>query len=441
MKARLIPLYFHSDQDPDFTRQLGCLRSLLADAAEILPPAALGTALPEADAVVFPQILGDAYRRLEQFRAIPVPILVVTSEFGTVSMWDWEINRYLRSEGVPVIAPSSLEETLAICRMLALKRDLAQAKFLVFQDNPGDGFQPAIFKRFYWWEDECTRRMGDKFGVQVVKKSFRQLGETAGKISAAEAEAEWQRWQHRVNIGDITHRALLSAFKLYLAVRRELDQDPAIRGVGINCLNESRFCDTTPCLAWNLLYEERRLVWGCEADTMAILTKLLLNQSLNAPVMMTNLYPYLMGQAALKHERIPYFPEVAEQPENHLLAAHCGYFGVVPQSFSTEWTLRKKELAIVDDNATVIDARLPVGSITLAKLEPTMQTLSVVEAELERYAQFENSDCLNGAVIRVPDGPRLLRELASHHYIIMTGHHPTALHNLADVFGLEIRSL
>ena len=54
--------------------------------------------------------------------------------------------------------------------------------------------------------------------------------------------------------------------------------------------------------------------------------------------MMTNLYPFLLGCAALKHERNPSFPHV-EESENHTLAAHCGYLGVLPQSFSTEWTL------------------------------------------------------------------------------------------------------
>ena len=159
MKARLVPLYFQSDQDADFANQLAALRRLLGGHAEILPPAALGAPLPEADAVVLPQMLGDAYRRVPDFRAIGLSILVNTSEFGTVSMWDWEINRYLRTEGVEVFAPSSLEQSLLICRTLALKREPAGAKLLVFQENPGEGFQASIFKRFYWWEAECAQRM------------------------------------------------------------------------------------------------------------------------------------------------------------------------------------------------------------------------------------------------------------------------------------------
>lgn len=156
--------------------------------------------------------------------------------------------------------------------------------------------------------------------------------------------------------------------------------------------------------------------------------------------MMTNMYPFLMGDAALKHERIPHFPEVEGDPDNYLLAAHCGYLGVLPQSFSTEWALRDKVLAIVDDNATSIDARLPEGEITLAKLHPDLDTISVIEGEIEKYTQYEASDCLNGAVIRVSDGHQLMRSLASHHYLILTGHRLAEIHQIAPVFGWQVEA-
>jgi hypothetical protein len=129
-----------------------------------------------------------------------------------------------------------------------------------------------------------------------------------------------------------------------------------------------------------------------------MLTKYILHKSLDVPIMMTNLYPFLMGQAALAHERIPHFPEV-EDPDDHILAAHCGYLGVVPQSFATRWTLSPKVLAIVDDNASAIDARLPRGKMTLAKFDPSFEQMSVAEGDLKDYVQYENSDCLNGAIL------------------------------------------
>ena len=436
-KAQLAPVYFASAQDPDFAQQVTNLRMLLSEDADILEPVPLGAPLPKADAVVFPQLLGEAYRRLDDFKAIKLPLLIITSEFGTMSMWDWEIASYLRAEGVETIAPYNLEQTRTICRALAVKRDLRRSKFVVFQDNPGEGFQASIFKRFYWWEDEASQRMLNRFGITIEKRSFRQLGMEAKALPDSEAEQIWAEWQSRLNIGPMPDRSLFSALKLYRVVRRVVDQDDSIKGVGINCLNESHFSDTTPCLAWNMLYEERRLIWGCEADTVSMLTKYILHQSLRAPIMMTNMYPFLMGQAALKHERIPAFPDI-DEPENHVLVAHCGYLGVLPQSFSTTWTLRRKVLAIVDENATAIDARLPTGDVTLAKLHPTFDTLSVVEGMLRGYAQYPGSDCINGAIIRVPDGHRFMERLSSHHYLLLTGHHRSAIDMLAKVFDLRI---
>ena len=129
-------------------------------------------------------------------------------------------------------------------------------------------------------------------------------------------------------------RSLLSAVKLYLAIREEIDAEGGVVGAGLNCLNESFHCDTTPCLAWDLLYEDRKLIWACEADTLSMLSLYVLHRTLEERVMMSNIYSFLMGNAAIKHEKIDRFPDVPE-PENHMLMVHCGYFGVVPRAFSS----------------------------------------------------------------------------------------------------------
>lgn len=440
MKVNLTPIYFREATDPDFLKQLSILDDLLHEHVDLLAPTKLGDPLsPETDAVVFPQMLGDAYQQVDVFKTLPQPILVITSEFGTVSMWDWEINNYLDSYGVKVIAPPNLETTIKALKTIALKKQLKQSKLLVFQDNPGEGYQADIFKRFYWWEKECIDSLEEKFGVKIVKKSFEKLGGDAQKISDEDALKVWEKWQDRIPVGDITQHQILSAVKVYMALKEELAKDPSIIAAGINCLNESDYSDTTPCLAWNMLYEEEGLVWGCEADLVVMMTEVLVGKSLGVPYMMTNLYPFLMGMAALKHEHIPHFPEVESEPENHILAAHCGYLGVVPQSFSTEWTVRGKVLDIVNENAHALDARMAEGDMTLVKLMPPFDKLSVIEGELTKYAQFTNSHCLNGAVMKVPNGKRMLNELSSHHYILTNGHNLSDLEMVAKVFDLECK--
>ena len=84
MKAKLVPIYFKSADDPDFSAQLKKLHELLVDEAEILEPVLLGAELPETDGVIFPQMLGEAYRELDKIKKLPQPLMIVTSEFGTV---------------------------------------------------------------------------------------------------------------------------------------------------------------------------------------------------------------------------------------------------------------------------------------------------------------------------------------------------------------------
>ncbi len=121
MKAKLVPVFFKSAQDPEFLSQITELRKLLVDEAEFLEPVALGKKIPESDGVIFPQMLGEAFRRLKEIQTLPQPIMVVTSEFGTVSMWDWEINSYLTSKGVKIVAPNTLEKTKMACRAFSLR--------------------------------------------------------------------------------------------------------------------------------------------------------------------------------------------------------------------------------------------------------------------------------------------------------------------------------
>lgn len=66
MKAQLVPMYFKSERNKEFDDQVNRLREMLAEEAEILEPVALGSPIPEADAVIFPQLVGEAYREIEQ---------------------------------------------------------------------------------------------------------------------------------------------------------------------------------------------------------------------------------------------------------------------------------------------------------------------------------------------------------------------------------------
>src|SRR5215831_7889599 len=120
-KAVLLPLHFTTESGEEFNRQLAALHQLLDNDATILAPAALGSAIPgSVDAAVLPEVLGAAYRTMSSLKRLPVPILLITSEFGTVSMWDWEIAAYMRAEGIDSLAPTNPKQAKMICRALGV---------------------------------------------------------------------------------------------------------------------------------------------------------------------------------------------------------------------------------------------------------------------------------------------------------------------------------
>ena len=439
MKAKLLPLYFeeaNEREQQEYVEQMERLEEFYGDVAEFLPRVKVGEAVPEeADAIVFPQMIFAAFRHDDAMKKYDLPIVVLTSKFGTVEMWDWEIVTYLRDLGCKVFSPYSIEMAKVVIRAIAVKQKMsAGAKFLMFQDSPGEGMQANISKKFYWWEEQSTEIMEEVFGINLIYRSYKELGDRAKEISDDEAKEVCKDWN--INQEGVSEEAYLRAVKLYVAVKEVIAEIGDVDGVGSNCLNESFNCDTTPCLAWNMLFERDNIIFACEGDTLTLLSTFIIYRSIEEPIMMTNLYPFLMGMAALAHEKIDKFPEI-EDPDNHALGVHCGYFGFVPREFCCEWTLRPKVLGIVDDNAIVCDCRMPKGPVTLAKIYPGFKRLSIIEAEIEDYVQYEGSDCRNGALIKYKDGHAVMDKLCSHHSLLITGNVKPQLEQLAKVFGFE----
>lgn len=442
MKARLIPLRFseaNEREQQEFAQQLERLQGFYDEEAEFLPPVTVGDPLPEGDAVVFPQLIYAAFRHNEELMQIALPMIVLTSRFGTVEMWDWEIVTYLRDLGLTVFSPYQVDLAKTILRAIGTKAELAGgATFLMFQDTPGEGMQANIFKRFYWWEQEATKKMEEAFGCRLVYHSWKAVCDDARRISDEEAESACADWV--IPMENVCQTAYLKAVKLYIAIKAVIEKLGGVQGVGANCLNESFHCDTTPCLVWNMLFERDNIIWACEGDTLTLLSTYILYRSTKSPIMMTNLYPFLVGMAALAHEKIDHFPDIAD-PDNHALGVHCGYMGFVPRPFCEEWCLRPKVLEIVNDDALMVDCRLKKGPITLAKIYPSFKKLSIIDAELEDYVQYPGSDCRNGALIRYKDGHKVMDALCSHHSLILTGSMKPQLLQIAKVFGFDVTEM
>lgn len=437
LKAKVVPLQFSEANDRErgeYEEQLAKLLEFYGEVAEFLDTVTVGEAIPECDAIVFPQMIGAAYHYMDTLTGYGKPVVVITSQFGTVDMWDWELIAYMRSHGLNVFSPYNVELGKVILRAIGTRSYLHGAKFLMFQDDPGEGMQAYIFKRFYWWEQECTEQIERAFGAQVIYKSWKEVNARADQIDSDQALAEFESW-------DIPHEGIaedqrILVGQLYLAIRDTIEELGGVDGIGANCLNESMYCRTTPCLVWNMLFEKYRIIWCCEGDTLTLISTYVLYHSLKAPIMMTNIYPFLVGKAAIHHEKIDDFPKT-EEPENHALGVHCGYAGFAPECFCSRWKMVPKVLEIVNEKAYMIDCELPAGDIVLAKINPSFDKITIIPGEIEKYVQFPGTDARNASLLHYNNGEKVMEELPSHHQMIISGKQKAGILQIAKVFGWD----
>lgn len=447
MKTILQPLCFkeiNQREQGELGQQLERLKKIYGDQAEFLEPIEVGAKIPEkAQGVLFAQMIGAVFGHGKEIAEIRLPVILMTSEFGTVEMWDWEIAAYLRENlhMDNVFTPYSTQMAKVILRAISAKQTMKDGgSFLIFQDSPGEGMQAEIFKRFFWWEKECIQRIEECFGVKVIFRSWKEVSEKAKQINYNSALKLLKERSGFPCTAD--EKAVMRAVKLYMAIREVINGEENVLGVGSNCLNESFYADTTPCLAWNWLFEYDHILWACEGDLVSLLSETVLYSALRKPLMMTNLYPFLMGMAALKHEKIEQFPELPDS-DNYALGVHCGYFGFAPQSFCTEWTLRPKVLEIVNDEAVAVDCRMASGPVVLAKIHADMKKITVIEAQLEEYVGYPGSDCRNGALIHYKNncGHKVMERLSSHHAIVIQGDAAPLILQIGRVYGIEVEIL
>lgn len=435
IKAKVVPIRFkeiNARELGEYKQQLEILNAIYGDVAEFMDTVVAGDPIPECDAIVFPQLIGAAYHYKDVLRQYDKPMIVITSQFGTVDMWDWELIAYMRSAGFNVFSPYNIELGKVIFRAIAAKEHMKGAKFLMFQDDPGEGMQAYIFKRFYWWEKECSEQIEKFFGAKLIYKSWKAVNQRAAEIDAQKALDEFASWD--IPCEGITEENKLNVARLYLAICEVIDELGGVDGIGANCLNESMYSNTTPCLIWNMLFEKYGIIWCCEGDTLTLISTYVLYQSLRQPIMMTNIYPFLVGKAAIHHEKIDDFPPVPD-PENYALGVHCGYAGFAPRSFCSKWKMVPKVLAIVDEKAYMIDCELPTGDMVLAKINPSFDRITVIPGQLEKYVQFPGTDARNASLLHYSKGEKVMEELPSHHQMIITGRQQAAITQIARVFG------
>ncbi len=121
--------------------QLHNLEALYGEETEFLAPQCADTyTAGEEDVIIFPHLTGAVFHHRKELETIKVPIFVLTSSYGTVEMWDWEIVAYLRENtDLQIFTPYHVELGKVLFRAAAARKAMRYKKFVMFQDSPGEG--------------------------------------------------------------------------------------------------------------------------------------------------------------------------------------------------------------------------------------------------------------------------------------------------------------
>jgi len=220
----------------------------------------------------------------------------------------------------------------------------------------------GIFGSLSPWLIGCTsdyRLLEDKFGLSIKHIDLLTLYQEYQKIppSAAEDEAK----QILSDVGELrepSHKTLVEATKLYLAVRKIAEREH-LSALTIKCFEMLPVVDNTMCLALSKLNDEG-IVAGCEGDINATLSMLLLHYLTGRPAWMAN-------PVSINYER------------NTLTLAHCTV-AIKLISDPGKTVLRSH---FESGRGVAVQGPLARGEATLVRLGgPTLDRMMVLSAEI-----------------------------------------------------------
>ena len=269
-KARLLPVYFDPGRDAGFDAQLEALKRLARRRGGVpRRPSRSGAAargrrggVPAASRRGVPA----RWRISRRIRAPdPDPHLGVRHRCrcGT-----GRSSSYLRAEGVETIAPYDARADARRCaaRSRVEAASCAGNSSSSTRTTPAKARRPASSSASTGGRTNASDRMSARSASRSCEKSFARAGRRRRRTSATPTRGSSRASAacRRTTASRARRSSAHSSSTSRSSARPRAD--PASSPAGINCLNESHFSDTTPCLAWACSSRSAGSMWGCEAD-------------------------------------------------------------------------------------------------------------------------------------------------------------------------------
>ena len=77
--------------------------------------------------------------------------------------------------------------------------------------------------------------------------------------------------------------------------------------------------------------------------------------------------------------------------------------------------------------------------MTLAKINPSFDCVTIIPGKIEKYVQFPGTDARNASLLHYKQGEMVMEQLPSHHQMILTGKQKAGIIQIAKVFGWDTR--
>jgi L-fucose isomerase-like protein len=281
-------------------------------------------------------------------------------------------------------------------------------------------------------------------------RSITDIRSRYDSISDKQVAAVWKERQERYLIKSVRSRELEQAIRVYLAIKRVLQEEKAA-AFGVNCFGDLiiKGGRDVPCLA-QLMLREDGYVTACDGDFAAMMSMMLITHMLDKPCMMSNMYPVSYIGALKDHFGDPLAPDESVYPRdrwpNLARLAHCGFVGIVspemtPQNKATltDWggTYEIKR----DGSGCGVDSDMIANEpVTVVELCFDAHTLLLAQAQICETTRHESMPhCESSVLMEFRDLPDFVRNISREHTAIVYGDHIQELEVLGNVLGLNVK--
>ncbi len=267
-----------------------------------------------------------------------------------------------------------------------------------------------------------VKQAKEKLGVEFVKLETQRLVKAYKNADEGAAEKLAEKWINNAEeVVEPTRRDVVEACKLYLAVRKIIEEERA-RGIA-----ESIFCLRSddmplPCLTIAQLNDDG-LIGTCQADLAACLTQLMIGYIAEKPGFVANVHvDTARNLLGLAHCVSPTKMDgVNSEPEPYVLRNHMGLY-----------------------RSVAVDVRMRVGQkVTVASFVP-FEKMLIYTGVIVGNVNQPHHDCRTYVAIKVKDAKRILKNYLREdlpglgHKVLFYGDWVEEVQDLGQLLGFDV---